>query len=700
MAIGARITSNNLSGKTATVTFQAKLEGLPDGSVQNLGTKTIPFNNISANPYGTYSLYFSEYDYTYTLETPEPNYQSVMLISQISNSNNYGNSVLNFNDLTATLIDLGVNSTQYYVNNFYPIQDSGYGVYFHNRNNNNDKIIVFLDYKGDVIHQESILSSNFSEDYLDGKFVVFTDYVSGTFKYFDGETVYTYNWNPSTHNFDIDWNNYAVSKNGTILIDITDQITNEKATYILDKGETILLEIWNNNSYQRDYMIAPTHDFIPSVERQVGSWLYKNLRFFGTDGLQIGTTIDLTFNEYNNYNYRQYGENRFCIVFWNNSNNSIPYYIVHFDGNTQSVITDTHAKGSEYSNINSYGDDKFGTNAYQSNALALVFYSQNDWYQSFMDTSYYDVWAIGGNATSFTKVTLAENHPPGVKYIGWPTTGENDVYVPKCDVQYDTNINYVVINRNGSSEQNTNVSLNDAGINSYIELRPIEGIGVVGTIIVQNSWDYIWAFVQPLGGNVTGNISMALDGSWNWRNQWMTGVYTLSNYYVTYIINTNTESGFVQLGDWWYNWNRNAYYQKSNHLSDSKAILVNTNDMTFRVVTSLSYTNVLQLPAHNGNWDLAVGKNNFLYVYGDNVNGNTTIALYDMTGTLVRTYTTPFTFGWDRIRAVKDRYYVTLNDDGQIRKTYLISPNMIQSTTTSTSYGYDDVYNDFISWWD
>ena len=71
MAVGARITSTNLSGKTATVTF-VPYTGQTSGSTVNLGTKTIPFNNINSHPYGVYSLYFAEYDYTYTLNIPEP----------------------------------------------------------------------------------------------------------------------------------------------------------------------------------------------------------------------------------------------------------------------------------------------------------------------------------------------------------------------------------------------------------------------------------------------------------------------------------------------------------------------------------------------------------------------------------------------------------------------------------------------------
>jgi hypothetical protein len=67
MAIGVRILSDNLSGKTTNVTFEPVT-----GGTFNLGTKTVPFNNIDSYPYGIYNLYFAEYDYTYSLLVPDP----------------------------------------------------------------------------------------------------------------------------------------------------------------------------------------------------------------------------------------------------------------------------------------------------------------------------------------------------------------------------------------------------------------------------------------------------------------------------------------------------------------------------------------------------------------------------------------------------------------------------------------------------
>jgi hypothetical protein len=66
MPSGVRITSDNLSGKTATVTF------LPlTGGTVSIGSKTIPFNYIADYVYGTYEIYVPLYDYMYEIEVVE-----------------------------------------------------------------------------------------------------------------------------------------------------------------------------------------------------------------------------------------------------------------------------------------------------------------------------------------------------------------------------------------------------------------------------------------------------------------------------------------------------------------------------------------------------------------------------------------------------------------------------------------------------
>ena len=111
MAIGARISSTNLSGKTATVTF-TPYTGITSGTTVDLGTQTIPFNNITAHPYGDYAIYLEEYDYTYTLTVPQPDVERQLFVwtDKLLGDYNYGAATFNFTDLTAEIIDLGVDS--------------------------------------------------------------------------------------------------------------------------------------------------------------------------------------------------------------------------------------------------------------------------------------------------------------------------------------------------------------------------------------------------------------------------------------------------------------------------------------------------------------------------------------------------------------------------------------------------------------
>lgn len=69
MPSGVRISSVNLSGETANVTF------LPyTGGTVNIGQVTIPFNYTPVDQYvyGLYQIYSLRYDYTYELEVPQP----------------------------------------------------------------------------------------------------------------------------------------------------------------------------------------------------------------------------------------------------------------------------------------------------------------------------------------------------------------------------------------------------------------------------------------------------------------------------------------------------------------------------------------------------------------------------------------------------------------------------------------------------
>ena len=123
MAIGVRITSENLMGQTVDVVFQPMTGGTPI----SLGIKTIPFNYYNELPYGEFVLSSTTYDYVYTLTVSQPygQNQNFMQLGNVSGQTTYSLGFLNFNNFTAEVIDLGIDTSYWSTSNWYPLSESG-----------------------------------------------------------------------------------------------------------------------------------------------------------------------------------------------------------------------------------------------------------------------------------------------------------------------------------------------------------------------------------------------------------------------------------------------------------------------------------------------------------------------------------------------------------------------------------------------
>ena len=244
MAVGARITSTNLSGKTATVTF-TPYTGTTSGTTQNLGEKTIPFNNITSHPYGDYNLYFAEYDYTYTLTIPQPDLsvQSFVYVAKMVGSDNFGVGMLNFNDFTAEIIDLNIDSTLYYCSGINELTNSGYMYEFRDNDTEDDRIVIFTNSSNIEIGRYTGTTTSRSRNALEGRWVTYEDVNNGVLTYSDGVSVYTYTWDPETHYIDIEWDYDATTSDGT---------------FIIKKREVAPLSGWTYNGNGSSYIVNPT----------------------------------------------------------------------------------------------------------------------------------------------------------------------------------------------------------------------------------------------------------------------------------------------------------------------------------------------------------------------------------------------------------------------------------------------------------
>jgi hypothetical protein len=92
-------------------------------------------------------------------------------------------------------IDTGVPFADYSLDDVKPLNHSGYGLYFQNQNNFDERIVQFVDAFGTLIETYSGTTSNFDSDAHEGKMVFAHFHDLGVLKYFDGISVGTYTYN-------------------------------------------------------------------------------------------------------------------------------------------------------------------------------------------------------------------------------------------------------------------------------------------------------------------------------------------------------------------------------------------------------------------------------------------------------------------------------------------------------------------------
>ena len=687
MAVGARIKSENLSGKTATFTF-TPYTGSTSGTTVNLGTKTIPFNNITTHPYGDYNLYFAEYDYTYTLNIPEPysGIQSFVMCAPLSGSTNYSIGFLNFNDLTATVLDLGFNTDDWAINDVYPIQEKGYAYHFQLNSDYNTRKVVFTDSENNIIGTYSGVTSDWSYDDMDGRWNIVYDYDGGVAYYSNGENVYTYTWDPAVYHFDFDWNNYAVTADNTFIIYLTNINTAEKTSYLVSNTNQITqMETWDSMTFYKDYWQSTSHTFIPSIVWDNGNQQYKDIKFFDTTGAQIGSTISLTGNTYDNYSYRQYGENRFVIVLWCNGDVNIDYKIIHFDGETNNVIDTTKTRGSNYQSLLMEAGDNSWPNDGKSTCLYMAFCHINTW-SNMVNTDYCDIVYMLGTQTSFNTYQFATGTTINF-YTANPGKMINIPFV-------DGDLVVKVLSFNGSGAQTITTSISSDGSDKGFWDWYMDGLGAV-LIVWSNNYDGGNILHIDTPGNLADNLPFTLLSSWNFNVSGENNLFFFTDYTNTYYLNT-TSNGFVTLSGETYGQTYDTYFGDTDNITADILLLFNQNNGNARILTSTDISDVVTFPENNGSWAINVGKNYVMYTYGD-VNTNlTTVKLYDRTFNLVNTLTTTHTGGWNNTYGVKDRF-VLITNDGDYIYSYMITPTTTEVITQS-NYNTDYVVNDFY-WW-
>jgi hypothetical protein len=692
MAVGARITSENLSGKTATVTF-TPYTGQTSGSTVNLGTKTIPFNNINTHPYGVYNLYFAEYDYTYTLTIPEPVLESQLFVhlDRMTNSDNYGAATLNFNDFTAEVIDLGVDSTYWNSYNLYPLTDSGYGYHFAGRDNGNENLVIFTDASNAIVGQYSGTTNSYDFDSLDGKWITFEDADNGILKYFNGIDLFTYTWNSDTHYIDVEWDYDSVMGDGSFIVRKYENgqwdCNGPGASYIMKPDGTVIpFKTWTDCT-DIDHLITPFVDFIVVETRNQDTDEYISLEIYNTDG-DILETISLTGNSYTSVDFNFLGTDKMCAVFYKWNDTAVDYKIIHYNGTTGTLTETSHVRGSNYDSINVSGSNSFWPSDRVDGSVVISLFNEVSYSDWGPVCDYFDYVYMLNNQTGFTTYSLTNDTNRAVST--WGNLG--NTYKSFCETTGNTfglitittsGVTIADFNEPSSGVSNTNFySMNDRLVVSYTTNNGIDMffhlIGNDGTIL--DTLDPVLVSNYEYSMNSDGNVLYL---------RYIDSSETNHGYYVY-----SGSTGFTSTGYYNNTSSPNDYFT-STFLEPSVLLLWSSNSGSARVLTNSGISSEFILPENVYSW-ISIGKDKFMIVYNESEGSVVKIGLYDFTGTLLNSYTSEYT-GWDDVYSAKDRFVVIFQGEGT-REFFLVSDETITSVTTD-NYDGETMINDYI-WWD
>lgn len=694
MAVGARISSTNLSGKTATVTF-TPYTGTTSGTTVNLGTQTIPFNNITSHPYGVYSMYFAEYDYTYTLTiTPESGEnQSFQFTSTVTGTTSLAAANLRFDDLTAEVIDYGIDMSNWYIDDQYFVTEGGYMIVLYGQNDYQDRLVLFTDYRGELIEQYSGNTNNYDYDILEGKITYFAWEDLGVAKYSDGNTVYTFNWTSGTgtgefDRFDVEWDWDAVTKDNKFVIDLYNTSSQDHEYFLAYQGTHTSLTTSNNNVSYKFFSFINNGEFMVLFERDSSTDIYGDIKIYNTSGNLI-RTFELP-NPYTSYNHNLFGDNQFGIVLWNYSDADIDYYVIRYNFNTDTFTTTTHVRGTNYQNCNTYSDGGFWPNNTDNSAWVVALYSNtiNSSGVSGDTLNYCDfIYTLDNSETIYSDVYQDSGTDDKSIYLWFP--------VSKRPVTHgntgDGNVSSIQFTPSG-------LTYNVIGpISSYYDSwsnRWYFGERVVFDFRDTNDANNAFFYLISSGNTTLDTITFTtIDGPWNFNTDYSYDIFYVTDFTDGWIVNKNLNE-FTSIGV--YNQQRYDGYLDESDYRRKGFIIYNDNTNKARVLTATSISSEITLPSWNDFWSLRFGRDRFLFVYGDTSDGTLHMNLYDHNGVLKNSLHTSY-LGYWTTHSAKDRYVVVINEDSTYI-CYLVSDSTITSVTISDNNSYDTI-NDFV-WWD
>ena len=612
------------------------------------------------------------------------NNKSFLVFSQLLDSPNLGYTILDFdNNVIVGPVDLGYDNDNgaWYVDDIYPFTNSGYAIYLYD-DDNCDKAAIYLDYRGTIIGQYSASTCNRTYDMFEGKYSYFQDNINGVMVYSDGKTFNSFEFN-TDYTISVDTSYDGCTKNGFI---VKSQLNNYASYSIATMDGLTPLTNWNTDNTSIQSHQYQNSNFYTTLNYITSGGTYLSFNIYSSNGATL-QSINLTQdNDYTNSDVTFFGTNKMNIIFWNGGDNTIPYLIYTYDGETNTLISTTHDK-TNYPNWNQdYIDLYGGQQVFPSQNIHIDFYNEISTDGDFYQTDYYDI----------------------LSYF----SGDTEYRTP-YEVNYDSTTNWVTINNEfqGSSLMKFYhngdgflkllvITSDDVNINTVTPLGPLSEFTFwtwwIGDIFIFMTFTNYISEGTIFAYDAMGNqLDYLLFYNFNFNYASNYGSFYIKIGSGDYYFNSSTLKFLPLVNDFNYD-NLDWYYTDTFKLNGN--ILLYRYDGPTPICRLLSENNItpeVALPTTYNEPSFQVGKDVILYIYV-NQNNNVVINLYNTSFGLLQSLTTNFT-SWNNYYIDENRAFVQVND-GSTYTNYMVSANGIKSVQSTTSQD-DWMPNDYYWWW-
>jgi hypothetical protein len=625
--------------------------------------------------------------------------QTGFFMSAISGGTTYAYVILD--PATGTVsspIDTGVPFADYGLDDVKPLNHSGYGLYFQNQNNFDERIVQFVDAFGTLIETYSGTTSNFNSDDHEGKMVFAHFHNLGVLKYFDGISVGTYTYNSDDESVNVEWNDDGTSRDGSFIIRCSSGSTNTHKILNASKSGAVSLPSYNYNNYSVNVRVYDSGDYVAIDKYDSNNGIYTSFEMYDLDGNIISVNDISSFN-YTSRSINHFGTNKFTILFYNDNDINQDYKIFAYNGT--SVISTTHERGSNFQNYNTYSQNYDNPNQdYLSETHTYMFYPNSTGNNGpFSTTDYLSLVSVCNGTTGFTVNSIATGttlsfhwNPDGPVY--------NDMVVGAGGKLYamfilPSGVTYTELVADASTL--TGIGKTNAG--NYI---------VYETQV--NNVTPTFHLVNGTTGALLDQLTFTPAGGYSWSIDRSYTAFVITDYdnSVGWYLNTSTNE-FTQFSGQYNNrWTPPTFFRGNDVFTDHPSLVMfNTNDGSARILSTTGLSNEFTLPtSNNGGYDLYRGNSFISYFYRSTDNDQPYVRLIDFSGNTINEFTDADDANWNFWTSDHNNdVVIAVSGEGLTSGTLRVNLINPDGTTDQQVMSYGNIqnywreFNDW-HWWD